>query len=166
MVDRNAHRVQKFAADGTFLTKWGILGGGEGQFNFPYGVAANGSGTVYVVDSSNHRVQKFGPGLVAVDGPHGVLGSLVLHPVYPNPLRDHVIIRFELAAATTVTLSIYDGQGHLVLRALNRKEFPAGLHQWKWDGRGEAGARVAAGVYFITVDVPHLARTKKAVVSD
>src|SRR5207244_1331791 len=32
---------------------------GDGQFNFPYGVATDGSGNVYVADDGNHRIQKF-----------------------------------------------------------------------------------------------------------
>ena len=45
---------------GTFLLKWGVKSGtGNGQFNFPYGVATDGSGNVYVSDTNNNRVQKF-----------------------------------------------------------------------------------------------------------
>jgi hypothetical protein len=41
--------------------KFGSLGSGDGQFNQPRGVAVDASGSIYVVDSDNHRVQKFGP---------------------------------------------------------------------------------------------------------
>ncbi len=51
-------RIQKFAADGTFLTQWGTYGTGNGQFNHPHGLAVAG-GYVYVGDTSNNRVQKF-----------------------------------------------------------------------------------------------------------
>jgi sugar lactone lactonase YvrE len=51
--------VQKFDGNGTFLTKWGSNGSGDGQFTFPVGVATDTSGNVYVADSSNHRMQKF-----------------------------------------------------------------------------------------------------------
>jgi sugar lactone lactonase YvrE len=43
----------------TFVTKWGTLGDGEGQFSLTGGVAVASSGYVYVVDISNNRVQKF-----------------------------------------------------------------------------------------------------------
>src|SRR5438094_4979731 len=43
----------------TFLTKWGTLGSGDGQFNSPFSVAVDNSGNVYVVDSGNNRVEKF-----------------------------------------------------------------------------------------------------------
>ena len=38
-------RIQKFDANGTFLTTWGSLGSGNGQFLEPSGVAADGAGT-------------------------------------------------------------------------------------------------------------------------
>src|SRR5437763_1411052 len=43
---------------GTFLTTWGSSGTGDGQFDFPFGVATDGSGNVYVADHGNHRIQK------------------------------------------------------------------------------------------------------------
>jgi hypothetical protein len=44
---------------GTFLTKWGNSGGGDGQFSDPRGVAVDGGGNVFVTEQSNHRIQKF-----------------------------------------------------------------------------------------------------------
>jgi hypothetical protein len=43
----------------TFVTKWGSFGSGDGQFNFPEGIAVDGSGNVYVADNGNDRVDKF-----------------------------------------------------------------------------------------------------------
>jgi subtilisin len=42
-----------------YITQWGSSGPNTGQFNNPHAVAIDSSGNVYVVDSSNHRVQKF-----------------------------------------------------------------------------------------------------------
>ena len=42
-----------------FVTKWGSNGSGDGQFSNPHGVIVDSSGNVYVVDTSNNRIQKF-----------------------------------------------------------------------------------------------------------
>ena len=65
VVDSENNRIEKFSATGRFLGKWGRNGGdgsagsGDGEFNFPYGVAADGWGNVYVADGRNNRIQKF-----------------------------------------------------------------------------------------------------------
>ncbi|MCX6043285.1 MAG: 6-bladed beta-propeller, partial [Caldilinea sp.] len=43
----------------SFSAQWGSPGSGSGQFSFPYGVAVDSSGNVYVADLGNDRVQKF-----------------------------------------------------------------------------------------------------------
>ena len=40
---------------------WGSKGTGEGQFIEPNGIAVDPSGNVFVVDTLNHRIQKFDP---------------------------------------------------------------------------------------------------------
>ena len=42
-----------------FVTKWGTLGSGDGQFYHPIGIDIGPSGNVYVSDSDNNRIQKF-----------------------------------------------------------------------------------------------------------
>src|SRR5207249_11091163 len=49
VADTHNNRIQKFDANGTFLTSWG------GQFAFPSGVATDGSGNVYATDTRNNR---------------------------------------------------------------------------------------------------------------
>jgi DNA-binding beta-propeller fold protein YncE len=69
--DAYRDRFQILAPDGTFIETWGTSGDGEGEFEFfsqrsahgsPYGdVAFDAAGSFYVLDTGNHRVQKFGP---------------------------------------------------------------------------------------------------------
>ena len=54
-----------------FLRKWGSQGSGEGQLEFPQGMAVDEAGNVYVADRGNHRLQKFGAG-----GRHLLTGGL------------------------------------------------------------------------------------------
>jgi DNA-binding beta-propeller fold protein YncE len=52
-------RVQEFSPTGEFLRQWGSPGSGNGQFLFPYGIAVDSSGNVWVLDTFNYRVQEF-----------------------------------------------------------------------------------------------------------
>jgi DNA-binding beta-propeller fold protein YncE len=61
VVDGGNNRIQKFDSNGTFITKWGISGAGDGQFEQPTGIAIDSLGNVYVVDRGNSRIQVFAP---------------------------------------------------------------------------------------------------------
>ena len=47
------------ASVGDYLNKWGNYGAGDGQFDYPRGIAVDESGYVYVVDTQNNRIQVF-----------------------------------------------------------------------------------------------------------
>jgi uncharacterized protein (TIGR03663 family) len=55
------NRIQKFTADGEFLTMWGQFGAAETPYHFwgPRGVAVDEQGRVYVTDTGNKRVVIF-----------------------------------------------------------------------------------------------------------
>ena len=59
MRTRGAYNVQKFAADGGFLQRWGHDGVAPGQFDGPAGIAVDAAGSFYVADTGNNRIQKF-----------------------------------------------------------------------------------------------------------
>ena len=58
--DVNAFRVVKFSSTGTLLKRWGSSGRANGQFRFPQGVAVDTAGNIFVSDTGNNRIQKFG----------------------------------------------------------------------------------------------------------
>ena len=55
----NNHRVQKFTSNGTFLTKWGSEGTGNGEFSLLLGIDRDSSNNIYVVDQANLNVEAF-----------------------------------------------------------------------------------------------------------
>jgi DNA-binding beta-propeller fold protein YncE len=58
-VDVKRHRVNVYSLEGKSLFSFGTRGIEPGEFNFPYDVATDDEGNIYVVDSGNFRVQKF-----------------------------------------------------------------------------------------------------------
>jgi len=66
VADTGNDRIQVFDKDGVFVKAFGKKGSGPGQFEGPRSIAVDNSagpdnGDVYVVDSGNERIQRFGP---------------------------------------------------------------------------------------------------------
>jgi hypothetical protein len=63
-INSRNNRIQKFDSNGKFITKYGSMGTGDGQFNGPGpdgGASVGSSGNVYVADTYNDRIQAFAP---------------------------------------------------------------------------------------------------------
>jgi sugar lactone lactonase YvrE len=59
VADTENNRVEKFSAEGKYLSQFGKEGNGSGEFKSPRGLAIDPSGNIWVVDSGNNRVEKF-----------------------------------------------------------------------------------------------------------
>ena len=59
IVFADAFCLRIISPDGTLVSTVGSCGTGPGQFSLPLGVAANKHGTIFVSDSTNHRIEKF-----------------------------------------------------------------------------------------------------------
>ncbi len=66
---------------------------------------------------------------------------------YPNPFNPSTTIRYQVAGAGQVQLTIYNMLGEKVVTLVNKKQSP-GAYQVKWQGTDQFGRRQASGVYF------------------
>ena len=71
----------------------------------------------------------------------------------PNPTHWHTELRFSIVKAGRVDLAIYDLTGRRV-RTLLHGIRASGPGSATWDGRDEAGARLANGLYFARLAAP------------
>jgi glycosidase len=131
-----------------------------------------GDGALYVADPgggvgfSNSNgdqppsIWRIAPAVLTLDAPRAPVATLALGPPAPNPSDGPTAIRFTLPAAADVTLEIVDVSGRRV-RTLACGERAAGTHALQWDGRNEAGANVAAGIYFVTLEADGARETRR-----
>jgi hypothetical protein len=83
-----------------------------------------------------------------------------LREIVPNPFNPSTMVRFELPAAGRVELAIYDAAGRRV-RLLAAQERPAGTHEVRFDGRGDDGRRLPAGVYLCRMQVGEFSQSRR-----
>ncbi len=78
VIDAISGQVNKFALDGTFVTRWGSIGHDDGEFaDGGRDVTVAGDGTIWVGDMGNFRVQVFTP--------DGTFVMAVPNPPQPAP---------------------------------------------------------------------------------
>ncbi len=87
---------------------------------------------------------------------------------YPNPFNPETWIPYHLRDAAPVSIKIYNASGQLV-RMLDVGHKDAGIYASRsraayWDGKNEAGEKVASGIYFYTITAGDFSATRKMVV--
>jgi flagellar hook assembly protein FlgD len=66
----------------------------------------------------------------------------------PNPFNPSVTLRYTLPAPDHVTMKVFDMRGALVRTLLDGPvDQPSGAVTW--NGRNDAGAQAASGLYFV-----------------
>jgi hypothetical protein len=88
-----------------------------------------------------------------IDIPASAVADILLGPgdvlgVYPNPTYAGANILYRIPQVTSVEVNVYDVTGQLV-RKIASGAFPGGARMVKWDGRGESGKQVSAGIYLV-----------------
>jgi len=87
-----------------------------------------------------------------------------LLPNSPNPFQGTTRIQFGLSAPERVRLNIVTPSGRLVRRLLDGP-VDAGWHEIGWDGVGDDGRPVAAGVYFYRFEAGDTVSTRRMILS-
>jgi subtilisin family serine protease len=82
------------------------------------------------------------------DAPLDLPTRVALSMPRPNPFRTDTQIELAMPRAGRAEVDVYDVVGRRV-RALISGDVPPGRHVLRWDGRGEAGAQLGAGMYFV-----------------
>ena len=59
VADSDNARVQSFSLTGQFVTKWGVVGEGPGEFDTPEGIAVDPLGRIFVSDVILDRIESF-----------------------------------------------------------------------------------------------------------
>ncbi|MEX0812675.1 MAG: FlgD immunoglobulin-like domain containing protein [Chitinophagales bacterium] len=72
--------------------------------------------------------------------------ALVLHQNRPNPFDQQTKIKFKLATAEQLELSVFDMQGKSVKNLFSGK-LNAGTYSFDWNGKNEQGNDMAPGMY-------------------
>lgn len=100
---------------------------------------------------SNITGRKFqGFAYVQVKGKGGGNNAVALLNASPNPFNPVTKINFQVTKAGNYSVKVYNVHGALVKSLANGK-FDAGVHTVGWDGRNDAGAKSASGVYYAKV---------------
>ncbi len=101
---------------------------------------------------------ELGPFFCIVDVDQSVASPTVpstssLLPGFPNPFNSHIMIRYQLAKDSNVTLSIYDAAGNRIKSWSNKEKNSilgtAGVHSLLWDGKNDKSKAVSSGVYWL-----------------
>jgi plastocyanin len=69
----------------------------------------------------------------------------------PNPFNPRTLIGYTLPAASGVSAAVHDAAGRLVRQLAVDLQQEAGRHELAWDGAGEDGRVMPAGIYLVTV---------------
>lgn len=158
VADYSGNQIREFDGSGNPLNQWGAPGSGDGQLNGPVWVAMDASNNVFITDSGNNRVQKFGPSLVSVTSNEW---TLMLFPASPNPCYEPTL-RFSLPQAGQADLVIYDILGRR-LKTWHWSTLAPGPHQVTWDGRTDQGAAIPPGVLFYRLEAGGQALKQKMI---
>jgi hypothetical protein len=89
--------------------------------------------------------------------------ALALRAISPNPFTSETSVSFTLPSRTTVDVVVYDVTGRRVATVFAGDK-ASGDHTVRWNGVGDDGNLVSAGVYFCRIQAGKESRVRKMVV--
>ena len=114
VVDSGNHRVQKFTAEGEFITTVGTKGDGPLQFNYPTNIRIHPqTGNMYICDQYNHRVQIVKEDFSFV-GSFGKEGNQEGDLLYPTDLAFDSIGNVYVCDSKNNRIQVFDPDGQYV----------------------------------------------------
>ncbi|MCK4529651.1 MAG: T9SS type A sorting domain-containing protein, partial [Candidatus Marinimicrobia bacterium] len=108
-----------------------------------------GSFKIEVRSLDDITVKQVEPGVAVVPA------NFSLHQNYPNPFNPVTTIRFDLAKATDVKLTIYDISGRRIQELVN-SSMNAGSYDLRWNA-----GRLSSGMYLYRIETPEFTATNK-----
>ncbi len=145
--------------NGALVQRFSAPVGQGSKFN-PPGV----SGNRLYVGTRDGNVIGFGlsPGASVAGGPASPAG-VHLGAAHPNPFAGTTAMELALSSSGPVSLAIFDPSGRRVRRLVDG-DVAAGSRRVVWDGRDDAGARVADGLYLVRLETAGSRQTRRVVV--
>jgi DNA-binding beta-propeller fold protein YncE len=131
VADSYNNRIQEFSSSGQFLAKLpnragNASGTGNGEFNDPYDVALDCRGNLYVVDSTNSRVQKFGDP-AAPPAPCPAVSGTATQPKQDFVAQRGILLALQCRLVCTVTIGGSLTGGLSASRVVKLKTLKRGL---------------------------------------
>ncbi|MBL8025511.1 MAG: T9SS type A sorting domain-containing protein [Fibrobacteres bacterium] len=83
--------------------------------------------------------------------------------VYPNPSSVTSTVQFNIEKNSRETVKVYDMRGKLSA-VLHDGCLTSGLHSFKWNALSGNGAKLAAGVYFVKLDISGKIHKKRVII--
>ncbi len=80
-----------------------------------------------------------------------------LYPVYPNPFKNYMMIRFAIPKKSFVKIRIFDVAGRCI-EVIAKKQYEPGYYTIKWKTE-----KLPAGVYFVTLETGKIFKVRKIV---
>jgi hypothetical protein len=126
----------------------------------PAPAAWDGSGNMGEGETEDYLLH-VAPG--ATDAEDFRFGHLHVGEASPNPTRAGTQVELDLPFASGVSITVYDVRGQRV-RDLGMQSLARGRSRIAWDGSRSNGRRVAAGMYFLRLDVGSEVFTRRVLV--